>query len=39
MFIPPNELEMPESERQNIRNAFRLGFEFARIGYLSRGIK
>lgn len=28
-----------KSEKQNIRRAFVMGFEFARTGYLSRGIR
>ena len=28
-----------KSERQDIRRAFNMGFQFARMGYKSRGIK
>ena len=30
---------LDKSEKQNIRNAFHLGFKFCQLGYKSRGIK
>jgi len=30
---------LDRNTRMSIRHGFRLGFDFARIGYLSRGIK